>query len=200
MKQLLLCLTLTMFMFGHSYAAKKKSTADAAKSEISANVDKDSRKSAKALIKDGWQILPGRVELDKQIERSKIAEVSVDADGNNIYILGTHQAVGGNYSAAKNAATVRAKAELASNVKDHIKQIISDKNANSYQDANNIQLLDETVAAIMSNVDLELANVTNLLEIYRNVDNQKCEVMITLAVKIEPIVKKATETIDQELL
>ncbi len=182
MKKLLLILSLTIFTVGYS-SAKKTNSSEAAKQELKANVDKDSKKLAKSLTKEGWKSLPGRVPLEKQIERSKVAELSLDAMGNRVYILGSHKAVGGNYSAAKNIATVRAKGELTSNMKAHIKQTIMDKNSNKQIDQSEIELLNETISATVESVDLDIAGVNNLLEIYRDVDGGKCEIMVTLSIK-----------------
>ncbi len=199
MRTKLLLLSLAIFAVATSYAAKERTTAEAAKKEIKANVDKDSRKGAKEMEKEGWRTMPGRVTLDKQIERSKVAEVSVNNKGENIYIIGTHKATGGNYSSAKNIATVRAKGELASQIKSHIKRSIMDKNSSKQISPEQIELLDETISATLESVDLDLAGVNNLLEIYRESDGGKCEVMISLSVKAEQLYNMAIDKISQEL-
>ncbi len=199
MKRALLILTLAILTSGYSYAAKEKTSAEVAQKELKANVDKDSRKSAKQMEKAGWQSMPGRVTMEKQIERSKIAELSVDEKGDNIYLIGTHTATGGNYSAAKNIATVRAKGELASQLKAHIKRNIMDKNSNKQISADQIELLDETISATLESVDIDIAGVTNLLEVYRNVDGGKSEVMVTLSVKAGQLADQAISKISSEL-
>ncbi|MFI3306388.1 MAG: hypothetical protein R3Y68_07745 [Rikenellaceae bacterium] len=199
MKRLVLILALAIATTSYSYAAKERSTAEVAQKELKAKVDKESRKSSKQMTKEGWQTMPGRVTMDKQIERSKLAELSVDDKGCNIYLIGTHKATGGNYSAAKNIATVRAKGELASQLSAHIKRNIMDKNSNKQISADQIQLLDETVSATLESVDIDISGVNNLLEVYREGDDGKCEVMVTLSVKSEQLVDQAVERISQEL-
>lgn len=198
MKKLLLFSLLTLLSVGYG-VAKEKSVSDVAKKELKANTSKDSRKSAKAMAKDGWLVMPGRVTLEKQIERSKIAEVSVDENGDNIYLIGTHKAIGGNYSAAKNIASVRAKGELASQLKSHIKRTIMDKNSNKQVSRDDIQLLDETISAMLESVDVDMMGMNNLLEIYREVEDGNCEVMITLGVKAQQLVQNSISQIGQEL-
>ncbi len=189
-----------MSLSSYSYAAKKTTTPTTeAKKEIAAKIDKDSRKTAKDMEKDGWQTLPGRVSMEKQIEQSRIAELSVDADGDRIYITGSHQAVGGNYTAAKNAAMVRAKAELAGNLKNQIKQAISDKNRNTQIDPTMNDMLDETIVTTIATVDLDLLGVNNLLEIFRNTSNNQCEVMITLSVKSQSAVDQILAQVDRKM-
>ncbi len=189
-----------MSLSSYSYAAKKTTTPTTeAKKEIAAKIDKDSRKTAKDMEKDGWQTLPGRVSMEKQIEQSRIAELSVDADGDRIYITGSHQAVGGHYTAAKNAAMVRAKAELAGNLKNQIKQAISDKNRNTQIDPTMNDMLDETIVTTIATVDLDLLGVNNLLEIFRNTSNNQCEVMITLSVKSQSAVDQILAQVDRKM-
>ncbi len=179
--------------------AKEKSVTEVAQKEIKANVDKDSRKVAKQMAKEGWQTMPGRVTLEKQIERSKVAELSVNEDGENVYVIATHKALGGNYSAAKNIASTRAKGELASQLKSHIKRTIVDKNSNKYISPDEMQLLDENISASLESIDLDIAGVTNLLEIYRDADGGKCEVMMTMSIKADLIVSQALDKISREL-
>ncbi len=198
MKRLLLILSLAVLTTSYSYA-KPKSPTEAAKKEIKANADKDSRKSAKAMEKDGWQSMAGRLTLEKQIEQAKVAEATLDADGNKTYLIGTHVAVGGNYSAAKNIANTRAKAELATQLKTRIKSDILDKNSNKQLSPKDIKLLDETIAVVVENADVSMQGVNNLMEAYRNIDGGKCEVTITLGVKADALVKQALAKIDKQM-
>ncbi len=198
MKRLILLTVLMMLTVSYG-TAKEKSVSDEAKKELKANVNKDSRKVAKDMEKDGWKVMPGRVTLEKQIERSQIAEVSLDRDGKNLFILGTHKATGGNYSAAKSIASVRAKGELASQLQSNIKRSIMDKNSSKQVSSDDIQLLDETISAILESVDVDMAGVNNLLEIYRESDGGKCEVMITLSVSAKMLVDSSVEKVRQEL-
>ncbi len=198
MKKVILFTLLTVFTCGYS-TAKEKSVSETAKKELKTNVNKDNRKAAKKIEKEGWVTMPGRVSLEKQIERSQIAEVSVDENGDNINLIGTHKAIGGNYSAAKNIATIRAKGELASQLKANVKRSIMDKNANKQVSKSDIQLLDETISAMLESVDIDIMGVNNLLEVYRDAEDGKCEVMITLSVKAQPLMDKSIKDLSKEL-
>lgn len=199
MKRLLVILTVALFAIESGYAAKNVTSREAAEKELKARVDKESRKSAKSMTKAGWQSMPGRVSLEKQIERSKIAELSVDENDNNIYILGTHRATGGNYSAAKNIATTRAKGELASNIQTNVKRTIMDKNSNKQLADGAIELMDETISAALESIDLDLIGVNNVMEIFRDVDGGKCEIMITLSVKAQQVIDAVVNKVGEDL-
>ncbi|MFI3318101.1 MAG: hypothetical protein SNH88_02820 [Rikenellaceae bacterium] len=198
MKKLLFVLSLSLLV-GIEGGFAAKSAQDVAKKEIRDNADKDSRQSAKSLIKEGWKSMPGRLTLEKQIENSKIAEVKLTADGTKAYVIGTHRAVGGNYSAAKNIALVRAKGEIAAQLKSELKSMVNDKNSNSVVSEDEIALVDETLSVILSKSDVNMVGLTNILEIYRDMDGGKCEVMISMSIDLEASAKKALADLSRQL-
>ena len=74
------------------------------KKELSAKTSKDIRKEAKKLENDGWQIMPGKLPLEKQLEQSQIAQLRENDEGESFFIVGSASVVGGNYTIAKQMA------------------------------------------------------------------------------------------------
>lgn len=169
------------------------------KKELKKKVDRDSRKEAKKLIKDGWQVMPGKLPLEKQIQATKYAELDETDKGEKLYFVGTHQATGGNYTAAMQIAGDRARAELAQSIHTTITQKIESQIANTDYGQGDIKAIDEFVSASKSLVAARLQNVVTTLEIYRKLENGQYEVKTAVKTDAPQAIKDAKSGLTDEL-
>ncbi len=161
------------------------------KKELKERVDRDSKKSAKAMVKEGWKVMPGKLPLERQIAESKYAELDENEEGEKFNFIGTHQAVGGNYTAAKQIADNRARVELAQSVYTTIAQKIEDQVANTDFGEGDIATIDEFVSANKSIVAAQLQGVTPVLEIYREKSKGQYEVRVVVKIEAAKALKAA---------
>lgn len=159
------------------------------KKELNKKVDKDSRKEAKALKKDGWKVMPGKLPLDKQIQAAKYSELDKNAEGASRYFTGTHQAIGGNYSAAKQIADNRAYLELAQSVYNDIARKVKDQVASNNFGGKDIEVIDEFISANQSLVSAQLQGAESVIEMYREKDHGQYEVRVFVRIDAEKALK-----------
>ncbi len=161
------------------------------KKELRKNADRESRKEAKQLKKEGWKVMPGKLPLDKQIQATKYAELDRSDKGEKLYFVGTHQAVGGNYTAATQIANDRARLELARSVCAEVGQKIEQQMANTDFGQGDIKIIDEFVSANKSIVSARLHGATPTLEIYRIGENGQYEARVALKIDAQQALRDA---------
>lgn len=106
-----------------------------------------------------------------------------DEDGNPLYFTATHQAKGGNYSAAQKIANDRARMGLAENISTTFSELVKEKLANTDYGEGDIETIDEFVSTNKNLVSLSLQGVLNVVEIYRESGNM-VEVQVMVKVKM----------------
>lgn len=169
------------------------------KKELTARVEKDSRKTAKEYQKQGWKIMPGKLPLERQIQDSRYAELEKDDDGQRVYLTGTHIATGGNYSAAKKIADSRAKTELAEQLNSRIDQIIKDNISNKNYGEGDIEVIDKFISVNKHLASARLNMATPVLEIFREGKNNTYEVQVFYRIEAKPAIKETKKLYRTEL-
>lgn len=168
------------------------------KKDLKAKVEKDCRKTAKKLEKEGWKVMPGKLPLERQIQDSRFAELDKDKNGEKLYFTGTHQSIGGNYSAAKKIADDRARMELAEHISSTLSELIKGKLSNTDYGEKDIEVIDEFVSANKNLVSVALQGVFPVLEIYREKDD-KVEVQVMVKTNAADALKLAKKAYRDKL-
>lgn len=168
------------------------------KKDLKAKVEKDCRKTAKKLEKEGWKVMPGKLPLERQIQDSRFAELDKDKNGEKLYFTGTHQSIGGNYSAAKKIADDRARMELAEHINSTLSELIKGKLSNTDYGEKDIEVIDEFVSANKNLVSVALQGVFPVLEIYREKDD-KVEVQVMVKTNAADALKLAKKAYRDKL-
>ena len=161
------------------------------KKDLKARIDRESKKDAKQLAKEGWKVQPGKLSLERQIQEAKYAELDTNDNGEKRFFIGTHQASGGNYSAAKQIADSRARTELAQSVYSSVAQKIKEQVSSTDFGGKDFQVIDEYVSASQSLVSAQLQGVTPVLEIFREGKNGSYEVKVLVKMDADKALKQA---------
>ena len=152
-----------------------------AKKELSARVDKTTRKEAKRLQKEGWTVAPGALPLEKQLERSYLMEFEYNADLFPKYIMANAQSIAENYDAAKVAATSLAITNLAGQIQTEVTALIEKTVANKQLSAEDAASISETVMSSKNLISQSIGRTIVVVECYRILNNKNREVMVRLA-------------------
>jgi hypothetical protein len=152
-----------------------------AKKELSARVDKTTRKEAKRLQKEGWTVAPGALPLEKQLERSYLMEFEYNADLFPKYIMANAQSIAENYDAAKVAATSLAITNLAGQIQTEVTALIENTVANKQLSAEDAASISETVMGSKNLISQSIGRTIVVVECYRILTNKNREVMVRLA-------------------
>lgn len=186
-----------ILLFAYS-AAEAQSSDKQLKKDLKSKVEKDCRKTAKQLQKEGWKVMPGKLPMERQIQDSRYAELNEDKDGERLYLTGTHKTVGGNYSAAKKIADDRARMELAENINTTISGLIKGKLSSNDYGEKDIEVIDEFVSANKNLVSATLQGVFPVLEIYREKDGT-VEVQVMVKTNAKDALKLAKKAYRDKL-
>ena len=170
-----------------------------AKKELSARVDKTTRKEAKRLAKEGWVVAPGALPLEKQLERSYLMEYEYNANLYPKYIMANAQSIAENYDAAKVSALSLAITNLAGQIQTEVTALIENTVANKQLSAEDAASISETVMSSKNLISQSIGRVITTVECYRVLDNKNREVMIRIAYNGEMAKQAAKKVIREEL-
>ena len=162
---------------------------------------KEARKEAKRMKKEGWQITPGTLPIDKQLDRSLLMQMEFDEDLFPKYLMGEGMSIGENYDGAKMQAIELAKQNIAGQIQTEMTTLIENNVANSQLTAEEAATVTKSLMAGKSLISQSLGRVLPVVEVYRVVDkrkkskNKNKEVLVRLAYnseKAKEAAKKAT--------
>lgn len=170
-----------------------------AKIELNAKVDRTTKREAKRLKKEGWQVAPGALPLEKHLERSYVMEFAYDDNMFPKYILANAQSIGENYDAAKTAATSLAITNLAGQIQTEVSALIENTVANKQLSAEDAASITETVMASKNRISQSIGRTIVVIECYRVLGNRNREVLIRLAYNGEMAKQAAKEIVREEL-
>lgn len=131
------------------------------------------KKEAKKRKKEGWDVPPGSIPMEKQFERAWELEFQENEDGTPKYIIATGSAVAGTKSAADLAAMTAARNEMAASLQAKMNQLIETKTANDQIDQNIANTLDKTVANGKALISATLSQVRTAYKIYKQVPDKQ---------------------------
>ena len=169
------------------------------KKALTEKVVKQCRKDAKKMEKEGWKIIPGKLPLERQLERSQLAQLKTTDKGESFYFIGSANVKGGNYTIAKQMADNNAKAEIVRNISEAIASKMTQEFANLDLGEDEMEMNKEFIAATKAVASLTLQGVEYLTEIYREVSNGVVEAQVVVAVPQEKAYQSAKEVIKSEL-
>lgn len=170
-----------------------------AKKELSARVDKATKKEAKRLAKEGWVVSPGALPLEKQLQRSYEMEYQYDDLGFPKYIMANAQSIAENYDAAKTAATSLAITDLAGQIQTEVAALVENTVANQQLTAEDAVSISETVMSSKNLISQSIGRTIVVVECYRVLKNKNREVMVRIAYNGEMAKQAAKQAVREEL-
>ena len=200
MKHLKLIVLITAFSLINSEAVwAQKSAVKVASKELKSKTLKSARKEAKQLSKEGYDVAPGALPLDKQVEMSWIRSMEIDAEtGYPQYITANGNAVGETITAAKLQAMEVAKFELAGTIATNVAALIEGNVANAQLNIQEAASVTKVAGAIKNLVVQEIGRVIPLIEVYKKL-GKNVEVSIRIAYNSEMAVEAAKKVIRTQL-
>ncbi len=190
-KNVFFCLIGLMFLslnfaFAQEKSAKeimeeRKEIAKLSKKALTEKASKDARKEAKRLKKQGWQIAPGALPLDKQLDKSYLMQYEYDENGYQKYLMGEAISTGENYDGAKMQALELAKQNLAAQVQTEITALVENQVANSQLSAEDAATVTKSIMSSKNLISQSIGRTITVMEVYRTLDNKNKEVLIRIA-------------------
>ena len=179
---------------------ERKAIQKMAKKELTAKVDKATKKEAKRLAKEGWVVSPGALPLEKQLQRAYEMEYQYDDLGFPKYIMANAQSIAEHYDVAKTAATSLAITNLAGQIQTEVSALIENTVANKQLSAEQAASISETVMASKNLISQSIGRTIAVVECYRVLKNKNREVMVRIAYNGEMAKQAAVQAVRGELV
>ncbi len=178
--------------------AERKAMSKYTKSELNAKASKTARRQAKQYIKDGWEVAPGHLPLERQLDRAYQMQYEFDEQGYPKYIMSEAMSIGQNYDAAKMQALELAKLNLAGQIQSEIIGLVDNTVGNEQLSNDEAASITETVMGAKNLISAKIGRVITVVECYRDVKRNK-EVRLQIAYNAEMAMEAAKTAVRQEL-
>lgn len=187
-------LFVTMMLLGITLGASAQTA-----SELKTKASKEAKKQAKVYQKQGWEIAPGAIPLERQLDRSYLMEFDMDLDMQSKYAFGEAISTGQFYDAAKLQASELAKSDLVGKISSEITRLVETQVKTKQLPEDQAQSVAAATEKSKSLVIQRLGAITPVLELHRKLKNGNVEVMIRYAYNRERAVNQAVKEIDESL-
>lgn len=141
-------------------------------------IEKNAKKEAKDLKKEGWKVAPGNPTIEMQLIESFKMQLQKDDYGYDKFIQGEAMTAGQIYDAALFQAQNLSKIDLAGKMETRIIQIIDTKLANKEISQQEATSLATSVSASKNLVAQKLGQVITPVKMYRDLPNGNKEVRV----------------------
>lgn len=168
-------------------------------SELNAKASKAARKDAKAFKKAGWEVMPGALPIDKQLDKSYLMQMEVDEEMFPKYIMGEASSIGENYDAAKMQALELAKQNLAGQIQTEVTALIENTVANKQLEAEEAASVVQSISAAKNLISQSIGRTIPVVEVYRTKQNKNKEVLVRLAYNSKMAKAAAKNAIREDL-
>ena len=170
-----------------------------AKKELTAKVDRVTKKEAKRLRKEGWLVKPGALPLEKQLERAYLMQYEYEENLFPKYIMAEASSIGESYDAAKTAAISLAVENLAAQIQTEVTALVENTVANRQLSAGEAASIVETVMASKNLISQSIGRTIPVTEVYRINKSKNNEVLVRLAYNGEMAKEAAKQILRNEL-
>jgi len=160
---------------------------------------KDARKLAKQYAKEGWQVGPGKLPIEKQLDRSFLYQMEEDDYGQSKYMMGSAQSTGQNLDAAKMQAKELARLDLATSLETEIVGLVENAISNEQLAAEEAASITRTVMDSKNKIAQSLGRVIVAVEMYRVLPNRNKEVSLTVYYSAEQAREAAKRVVKDNL-
>lgn len=187
-------LFVTMMLFGIAMGVSAQTA-----SELKLKASKEAKKQAKEYQKKGWEIAPGGLPIERQLDRSYLMEYDVDEDMQSKFAFGEAISVGQFYDAAKLQASELAKSDLVGKISSEITRLVETQVKTKQLPEDQAQSAAAATEKSKSLVIQRLGAITPVLELHRKLKNGNIEVMIRYGYNRSKAVNAAIKQIDEGL-
>jgi hypothetical protein len=191
---LLLITMMTIAPMAGSFAQTDKQL----KKSVSKRAIKDARKEAKSLKKQGYNVNPGQLPMDKQLEKSWMMQYEEDDEGNKLYFFADGTSVGETQAAAKLQAYEVAKINLAGQIETTIAGLITTNLGNQQLSGNDAASVTQTMGQFKSKMNQRMGRILTAFEAYKPL-GKNTEVRVTLAYNSNEAKRIAKEILREDL-
>ncbi|MGM9690512.1 MAG: hypothetical protein ACI3ZJ_06780 [Bacteroidaceae bacterium] len=178
---------------------ERKEIKKLSKADLNEKASKAARKEAKTLKKQGWQIAPGALPLEKQLDKSYMMQQEFDEDLFPKFLMGEAMSIGQNYDAAKMQALELAKQNLAGQIQTEVTALIENTVANKQLEPEDAASVVQSISAGKNLISQSIGRVITVVEVYRTVSGKNKEVLVRIAYNSEMAKAAAKKAVREDL-
>lgn len=164
--------------------------------KLNSKPEKEAKKEAKRLQKQGFEVFPGSLPMVMQLQSCWIKQLEPTEKGTQRYIFSDGNGVGKTQTAAEMQAMEAAKLQLAGQISNEVNQIIESKIANDQMDRESGNSLTKFVAGGKNYIIQSLDYVKPAFKVYRNVGERDMEVVVKLFYNAEEAFEAAQKALE----
>lgn len=204
MKTIRLITTLLLMAMTVSTSAQSESVKQQklrrTRAELKDEASRLAQKEAKRLIKEDWQVSPGALPLERQLDRSYMYQEDFDDEMNPRYFIGEGRSVAENFSAAHIQAQELARLDIAGKmIGSEATALVDNLVANKMLAADQAASVTTTMMENKTVYSQKLGRLQVVFEVNRTLKNNNKEVMVRLVTKADGIREMAKEAVRAEL-
>jgi hypothetical protein len=173
--------------------------AKASKKQLTARASKAARKEAKQYKKNGWEVNPGALPMDKQLDRAYQMQYEFEENMMPKYIMGEARSIGETYDAAKMQALELAKQNLAAQIQTEITALIENTVANRQLAQEEAASITESVLSSKNLISQNIGRTINVVEVYRTLPNKNKEVLVRIGYNTKMAMEAARSSVREDL-
>ena len=163
-------------------------------------VEKDAKKQAKVLVKEGWKVAPGHPSVEMQQLKAAKINNTTDDEFNSKYVMGSAQAVAPTYDAAKYQATELAKIDIAGKISSELAGIAKTNIGNEQVNPDQAENIVKTIGAYKNYVASKLVNIISCIDMYKNDSKTGYTVSIGIFYNKEEAIKASIKEIRSQMM
>ena len=178
---------------------ERKEISKMTRSELDARASKSARKEARKYEKEGWQVAPGQLPLEKQLDRTYRMQFEFDENMYPKYMMSEAMSIGETYDASKIQAMELAKLNLAGQMQSQVIALIDNEVSNGQLPQEEAASVTRTVVASKNMIAQKLGRVITVIECYRVKAGKNKEVRVQIACSSDMAMQSAKTAIREEL-
>jgi len=160
---------------------------------------KEAKKQAKKLKKEGWNVAPGALPLEKSLESSWSMLLQRDDEGIKKFLDADGNAVAETKTAADMQALEMAKLNLAGQIETEIAALVEGSIANEQLTREEAASVTKVITGSKQLIATTIKRVDPVYKVYRNVGKDNVEVQLKLFYNLDAALNTAKQTLRNKL-
>lgn len=195
----LLFTAFTMFAQSSDVYKERRELMKMSKSALNEKASKAAKKEAKKYVKEGWEVAPGALPIEKQLDKAYMMQQQYDESMFPLFIMGEAMSIGEHYDAAKMQAMELAKQSLAGQIQTEITALVDNQVSNRQLSADEAASISQTVSAGKNLISQKIGRVIPVVEMYRSKSNGNKEILVRVGYNARMAKEIAKDAIRDEL-
>lgn len=189
----------TMFAQSSDVYKERRELMKMSKSALNEKSSKAAKKEAKKYEKDGWEVAPGALPIDKQLDKAYMMQQQYDESMFPMFIIAEAMSIGEHYDAAKIQAMELAKQILAGQIQTEITALVDNNVSNRQLSGEQAASITQTVMVSKNLIAQKIGRVIPVVEMYRTKKNGNKEVIVRIGYNARMAKEAAKDAIRDDL-